>query len=166
MSGSRSRKYAARLVVLAASAGAILGVAGCDDTSSHAASSGPTSSNHPRTPRSAATPTSADDSVTAPPLIPDEKKHLASTASRQGSATLPVAELPAGPVAVMVNCQGKGAMSLSVGDVSSLTVSCEAGAGGTYNVLNFKHAHKNAAVTVKADASIHWSLSVGTVPNS
>jgi hypothetical protein len=65
----------------------------------------------------------------------------------------------------MVNCQGTGRMSLSVGDVSGLSFMCNRDAQGTYNVVNFKRAHKDAAVQVTADPSIHWSLSVGSVPS-
>lgn len=146
---------------------ALIAVAGClaastACTAPHTSASQPTPS-HPTT-SAAPTETVSDISVDVAPQIPDEGIHLASVASQQGSRTVPLSgNFPAGPVALMVSCQGRGKLSLDVATVTGLQLPCTSVATGTYNVINFKTKHAAMSIEVRTDPQTKWSLSVGSV---
>ena len=173
MPGIRSRPHTAAIAAALACL-AVAAATGCSGSDSHSAD--PTSAKTSRPASSRPTGTVAgtvavtadddsvqDDSVQVAPRIPNEVRHLASATSEQGSAAVTISELPAGPVAIMVNCQGNGVISLAVADIS-LTISCAEEVSGTYNVINLKSSRGAAAISVTANSTIRWSLSVGTVP--
>lgn len=107
---------------------------------------------------------SSSDSVDVPPQIDDELLHLASTASRRGSATVPFERsLPTGALAFVVACQGKGSLSLDVSGVSGITVGCGPAVAVTYNVIEFETKSSARKFEVKTDPQTRWAISVGSV---
>ncbi|MEV0781947.1 hypothetical protein AB0I52_02930 [Streptomyces sp. NPDC050423] len=131
---------------------------------------------------SAATPPAPSTSATAPPSrtggrgehVEGEKvsvapkpvkdgKVLLSVASRHGNAELPLeAGTGSGPMAVQVNCQGKGTLKVVIEPLAvSFPLECAEGeVSSTYNELALKRAHAEGSVRVSAPSGIRWALTV------
>ncbi|WP_229919817.1 hypothetical protein [Streptomyces minutiscleroticus] len=68
-----------------------------------------------------------------------------------------------GPLSVLVNCQGKGTLTVAVKPVGlSFPLECVQDAvSSTYNELQLKRERPEGAVTVTANSDVRWSLTVG-----
>ncbi|MEU8696433.1 hypothetical protein AB0C61_01915 [Streptomyces sp. NPDC048680] len=90
-------------------------------------------------------------------------KVLLSVASRHGNAELPFeAGIGAEPLAVQVNCQGKGTLKVFIEPLAvSFPLECAAGeVSSTYNELALKRARAEGSVRVSAPSGIRWALTV------
>ncbi|MYS99805.1 hypothetical protein SM007_03465 [Streptomyces avermitilis] len=71
--------------------------------------------------------------------------------------------IKAGSLAILVNCQGKGTLTVSVAPVGlSFPLECVEGeVSSTFNQLDLKSSRKSGVVTVTAPSRVHWALTVG-----
>ncbi|MGW5001551.1 hypothetical protein ACWEP8_28200 [Streptomyces hydrogenans] len=90
-------------------------------------------------------------------------KVLGSAVSAGGSGKLPVIhQIHAGPLAVPVNCRGQGEITVTVGDIATMTIPCTAHqVTATYNELNLARPRHGVQVEVAAPSGVRWSVAVG-----
>lgn len=102
------------------------------------------------------------ETVTSPPKLASGKP-LAQVASASGNRQIELGKVAAGPLSVMVNCRGKGTLTVTVQPTNlSFPLQCVAQeVSSTYNELQLSHARSNATVSVTAPSSITWSLTAG-----
>lgn len=103
------------------------------------------------------------ESVSKAPKQLNDGKVLLSVASRSGNAKLPLAErIGVGPVAIQVNCQGKGTLEVNVDPVGlSFPLKCvEKEVSSTYNEIHLKRARTDGSVQVTAPSGVRWALTV------
>ncbi|MEU0337259.1 hypothetical protein [Streptomyces sp. NPDC006193] len=103
------------------------------------------------------------ESVTKAPTLPDGEV-VAKAVNAAGNRELDIkGGLKAGPLSIMVNCQGEGEMAILVQQVGlSFRLKCDAGGvSSTYNQLNLKHTRKQGTVSVQAPSGVRWALTVG-----
>ncbi|MEU6549031.1 hypothetical protein ABZ915_01920 [Streptomyces sp. NPDC046915] len=120
----------------------------------------------PRTPSPAASSRAVDVpgvSVTkAPALL--EGEVLAQAADAGGNREMDVrGGIRPGVLSVLVTCQGKGRLTVSVEPVGlRFPLDCVDGrAGSVLNQLEVKRAHEHGTVSVTAPAGVRWALTVG-----
>ncbi|MGW1606570.1 hypothetical protein [Streptomyces eurythermus] len=103
------------------------------------------------------------ETVTNAPVLPDGEV-VAQAVNASGNRELEVeGGLKSGPLAVLVNCKGEGKLTVEVKPVGlSFPLKCVAGeVSSTYNQLDLKSTHEQGTVSVTAQASVHWAITVG-----
>ncbi|MGV9626866.1 hypothetical protein [Streptomyces sp. NPDC003487] len=102
------------------------------------------------------------ETVTAAPKLPSGEP-LAQVAAVKGNRRIGLGTVAARPLGVVVNCQGKGTLTVQVQPVNlSFTLACTPGeVSGTYNEVRLSRTHPDATVSVTAPSSVSWSLAVG-----
>ncbi|NJP53139.1 hypothetical protein HCJ93_24490 [Streptomyces sp. SBST2-5] len=71
--------------------------------------------------------------------------------------------MDAGALSVLVNCQGKGSVTISVKPINlTFALECVEGeVSSTYNELSLKQAREQASLSVTAPSTVRWALTVG-----
>lgn len=152
----------------ALSAAAVL-VAGCtsnDDVDK--AGPTPTRSAHPSSSAPQPRPTDRSEhipgeSVTKAPALP-EGHVVAQAVNASGNQEIDVkGGLKSGPLSIMVNCQGKGKITVAVKPVGlSFPLECVTGeVSSTFNQLSLKRARTQGTVSVTAPSTVRWAITVG-----
>ncbi|MEU5090645.1 hypothetical protein [Streptomyces sp. NPDC021356] len=102
------------------------------------------------------------ENVTKAPKLPSGVP-LAQVASVKGNREIELGHIAAQPLSVMVNCQGKGTLTVEVRPMRlSFPLECVAGeVSSTYNELKLKKSRDQGVVYVTAPSSVRWSLTVG-----
>lgn len=102
------------------------------------------------------------ESVSEAPKLP-EGKALAEIAAAKGNQNVPLGRVAAGPLSVLVNCQGKGTLKITVQPMGmNFPLDCVDGeVSSTYNELGLKKSRPEGTVTVTAPSAVRWSLTVG-----
>lgn len=103
------------------------------------------------------------ESVTEAPKLPYGKT-LAEVASAHGNQTVELSDgIDAGALSVLVNCQGKGSVTISVKPINlTFALECVEGeVSSTYNELSLKQAREQASLSVTAPSTVRWALTVG-----
>ncbi|WP_405599686.1 hypothetical protein OG741_19785 [Streptomyces sp. NBC_01410] len=143
----------------------LLGISGCSDDD---AKSQPTSTSaSPVKPMPTSTTGSSraehieGETVTQAPK-PVDGKAVLRVASRTGNATLPLSDIGAGRLAIQVNCQGKGTLTVSVTPIGlSFPLECvDHEVSSTYNEIRLKRARSEAAIQITAPSAVIWALTV------
>ncbi|MFD7610132.1 hypothetical protein [Streptomyces sp. NPDC059828] len=99
------------------------------------------------------------ETVTRAPT-PHEGKAVVQAASRTGNATLPLKPIGTGKLAVQVNCQGKGTLTVAVAPIGlSFPLTCGNEVNSVYNQIHLKRARAEAAaIQITAPTTVHWAL--------
>ncbi|MFF7643648.1 hypothetical protein ACFZCX_25800 [Streptomyces canus] len=103
------------------------------------------------------------ETVTKAPVFLDGKAAV-QTANVRGSEELEVpGGLKAGHLAILVNCQGEGTLTVSVQPVGlSFPLECVKGeVSSIFNQMDLTNAHTYGTVKVTASSRIRWALTVG-----
>lgn len=102
------------------------------------------------------------ETVSEAPKLP-EGKALAEIAAAKGNQDVPLGRIAAGPLSVLVNCQGKGTLKVTIQPMGmSFPLDCVDGqVSSTYNELGLKKSRPEGTVTVTASSAVRWSLTVG-----
>lgn len=133
---------------------------GQDDTAPHSRTTPPHTTSSPTPDRAEHVP---GESVTkAPALV--EGKVKAQTANAQGNQELEIrGGIKAGPLSILVNCQGKGTLKVSVQPVGlSFPLDCVEGeVSSTLNTIDLKRARGYGTVNVTAPSRVRWAVTVG-----
>lgn len=146
---------------------AVLAV-GCSNDDSDAPDAGRKGTAHPSS-SSAHTPAPdrgehiAGETVTKAPVLPDGEV-VAQAVNASGNRELEVkGGLKSGPLAVLVNCKGKGELTVEVKPVGlNFPLKCVAGeVSSTYNQLNLKNTREQGTVSVTAPSTVRWAITVG-----
>ncbi|MGA5069152.1 hypothetical protein ACPB9E_36255 [Streptomyces exfoliatus] len=144
----------------------LFGVTACTGTENDKQT--PTPSTTSAKPQPTSTPSSTrgehveGESVTEAPK-PVNGTVLLSTAGRTGNATLALGEkVGKGRLAVQVNCQGKGTLTVSVTPVGlDFPLTCVEGeVSSTYNEIHLKRPRDEAAIQIAAPSTVRWALTV------
>lgn len=146
---------------------AVLAV-GCGNDDSDAPG---TSSKGPARPSSSSAHTPAPDraehlpgeTVTKAPVLPAGEV-VAQAVNADGNRELEIAGgLKSGPLAVLVNCKGKGMLTVDVEPVGlHFPLECVAGeVSSAYNQLDLKNTRKRGTVSVTAPSTVRWAITVG-----
>ncbi|WP_406268543.1 hypothetical protein OHT93_14390 [Streptomyces sp. NBC_00191] len=143
-----------------------LNLAGCTgDTNDEHAAPPKASTSVPSKPAPATTSRAEHidgESVTRAPK-PVNGTVLLSAASRKGNAALPLkGRTGAGRLAIQVNCQGEGTMTVAVEPVGlSFPLKCVGyEVSSTYNEISLKRARNEGSVHITAPSTIRWALTV------
>jgi hypothetical protein len=103
------------------------------------------------------------ESVTkAPALV--EGKVKAQAANAQGDRELEIrGGIKAGPLSILVNCQGKGTLKVSVQPLGlSFPLTCVDGeVSSTLNKIDLKRSRGYGTVNVTAPSRVRWAVTVG-----
>ncbi|MGW4728080.1 hypothetical protein ACWEQC_02555 [Streptomyces shenzhenensis] len=104
----------------------------------------------------------AGETVAKAPKLPSGEP-LTQVASAKGNRELELGHITTQPLSVLVNCQGKGTLTVEVRPMGlSFPLECVASeVSSTYNELRLKKARENGVVSVTAPSSVRWSLTVG-----
>lgn len=145
-----------------------MSLAGCtsnqDSAGSHSRTSPPPSASLPtKSSTSGRSEHIPGETVTKAPVLPDGEV-LAQTANAHGNQELEIpGGIKAGPLAILVNCQGEGTLTVSVKPVGlSFPLECVNGeVSSTFNQLNLKKSRTYGTVDVTAPSHVRWALSVG-----
>jgi hypothetical protein len=88
---------------------------------------------------------------------------LAQAASARGNRELELGHITSQPLAVLVNCQGKGTLKVEVRPMGlSFPLECvSTEVSSTYNEMRLKKGREHGVVSVTAPSSVRWSLTVG-----
>lgn len=103
------------------------------------------------------------ETVTEAPVLSGGKV-VAQAVNVTGSRELDIrGGIPAGPLSILVNCQGRGTLTVSVepGGMSFPLECVEGEVSGTLNQLSLKRARDHGTVHVTAPPRVHWALTVG-----
>ncbi|MFF7751287.1 hypothetical protein ACFZCP_18960 [Streptomyces sp. NPDC007971] len=103
------------------------------------------------------------ESVTKAPTLPDGEV-VAQAANASGNREMDIrGGLKSGALSVLVNCQGKGKLTVLVQPVGlSFPLECVDGeVSSTYNQLNLKHTRTYGPVSVTAPSNVRWALTAG-----
>jgi hypothetical protein len=103
------------------------------------------------------------ETVTEAPVLPDGEV-VAQAVNVSGNRELEVkGGLKSGPLAVLVNCKGKGRLTVEVEPVGlNFPLKCVAGeVSSTYNQLDLKNTREQGTVSVTAPSTVHWAITVG-----
>ncbi|MEJ8670357.1 hypothetical protein OG331_23925 [Streptomyces sp. NBC_01017] len=101
--------------------------------------------------------------MTKAPVLPDGKV-VAQAVNATGNREMEIrGGIKAGPLSVLVNCQGQGTLTVSVEPVGlSFPLECVDGeVSSTFNQLSLKRARVHGTVSVTAPAGVRWALTVG-----
>ncbi|MFG2933354.1 hypothetical protein [Streptomyces achromogenes] len=146
---------------------AVLAV-GCSNDDSDAPDAGRKETAHPSS-SSAHTPAPdrgehiPGETVTKAPVLPDGEV-VAQAVNASGNRELEVkGGLKSGPLAVLVNCKGRGELTVEVKPVGlNFPLKCVAGeVSSTYNQLNLKNTREQGTVSVTAPSTVRWAITVG-----
>jgi hypothetical protein len=146
---------------------AVVVLTGCGGGRDHSEPAPHASSPSPAAPRAGA-PASARaehalaDTVTRAPVL-TEGEVVAEAANVSGNREMEIrGGLADGLLSVLVNCQGKGTLTVSVERVGlTFPLRCEDGkVNSTLNRLALKRPHAPATVTVTAPSHVRWALTV------
>lgn len=148
---------------------AVIALAGCTSDQDNKATPSP----HASPPRSTNSPTGTPTSeraehvpgetVTKAPVLPDGEV-VAQAVNATGNREMDIrGGIKAGPMSVLVNCQGKGTLTISVQPVGlSFPLDCVDGeVSSTYNQLSLKRDRDQGTVSVTAPSRVRWALTVG-----
>jgi hypothetical protein len=159
-----------KLKIIAAAGGiaAAFALAGCTGDQGHAKSSPDMSPA-----RSTASPTASPSSgraehvpgetVTKAPVLPGGEV-VAQAANATGNREIEIqGGIKPGELSVLVNCQGKGTLTVAVEPVGlSFPLECVDGeVSSTLNKLGLKRSREHGTVKVTAPSQVHWALTVG-----
>ncbi|MEW2087200.1 hypothetical protein [Streptomyces sp. NPDC005283] len=141
---------------------------GCSDAAPHGGQSSSTASAssrpHPSSTQSGGRAERVEgESVTKAPKPVGDGKVLLSADSRKGNAVLPLDDkIDAGALAIQVNCQGKGTLTVSVDPIGlSFPLECiDHEVSSTYNEINLKRARSEGSVRITAPSMVRWALTV------
>ncbi|MFF7098528.1 hypothetical protein ACFY9A_40145 [Streptomyces rubradiris] len=103
------------------------------------------------------------ETVTKAPVLPDGEV-VAQAVNASGNRELELkGGLKSGPLAVLVNCKGKGELTVEVKPVGlSFPLKCVAGeVSSTYNQLDLKNTREQGTVSVTAPSPARWAITVG-----
>ncbi|GAA0615985.1 hypothetical protein GCM10010394_52570 [Streptomyces crystallinus] len=147
----------------------LIGAVGCSggDGDSDAAPKAATRSPTPSASKSITPPTGRPEhidgqTVTRAPKPMGNGKVLTSVNSRNGNAELPLGKIHSGRLAVQVNCQGSGKISVAI-DPSGLSFPLEcvaAESSSTYNEVHLKTDRSEGALHITAPSTVRWALTV------
>ncbi|WP_405870808.1 MULTISPECIES: hypothetical protein [unclassified Streptomyces] len=101
--------------------------------------------------------------MTKAPVLPDGKV-VAQAANASGNREMEIqGGITAGSLSVLVNCQGKGTLTVSVEAVGlSFPLECVDGeVSSTFNQLDLKRSREHGTVNVTAPSHVRWALTVG-----
>ncbi|MFF8942551.1 hypothetical protein ACF1A5_09810 [Streptomyces sp. NPDC014864] len=101
--------------------------------------------------------------MTKAPVLPDGKV-VAQAVNATGNREVEIrGGIKAGPLSVLVNCQGKGTLTISVEPIGlSFPLECVDGeVSSTFNQLALKRARDHGTVNVTAPSQVRWALTVG-----
>ncbi|MFJ3310303.1 hypothetical protein ACIPSA_46395 [Streptomyces sp. NPDC086549] len=101
--------------------------------------------------------------MTKAPTLP-EGHVVAQAVNAAGNREMEVkGGLKSGPLSILVNCQGKGKLTISVNPVGlSFPLDCVAGqTSSTFNQLNLKRPRTQGTVSVTAPSTVRWAITVG-----
>ncbi|MEU9055707.1 hypothetical protein AB0D37_35845 [Streptomyces sp. NPDC048384] len=101
--------------------------------------------------------------MTKAPVLPDGEV-VAQAVNVTGNREVDIrGGIKAGPLSVLVNCQGQGKLTVSVEPVGlSFPLECVNGeVSSTFNQLSLKRARDHGTVSVTAPSSVRWALTVG-----
>jgi hypothetical protein len=101
--------------------------------------------------------------VTKAPALP-QGEVVAPAANVSGNREVEIrGGIKAGPLSILVNCQGRGRLTVSVEPTGlSFPLECVDGeVSSTFNRLDVKHARKHGTVSVTAPSRVRWAVSVG-----
>lgn len=148
---------------------AVVALAGCTSDQENKATPSPHTSPSPSTTSPTSTPTSEraehvpGETVTNAPVLPDGEV-VAQAVNATGNREMDIrGGIKAGPMSVLVNCQGKGTLTISVEPVGlSFPLECVDGeVSSTYNQLSLKRDRDQGTVSVTAPSRVRWALTVG-----
>ncbi|MGV9254952.1 hypothetical protein [Streptomyces sp. NPDC003697] len=161
----RSGRHGIRAVCVALTGLALAGCTGTDHAKGPIHSTTATS-----TPRATTTPDKATgraehiegESVTEAPKLPSGEP-LVRVASAKGNRQMELGKIAAEPLSVLVNCQGKGTLTVKVRPMNlTFPLTCVAEeVSSTYNELRLATPRNGATVEVTAPSTVRWSLTVG-----
>lgn len=139
-------------------------LAGCTEGDKGAGSKvSPSSSKEPVTETPDQEGKEPSDSVSVAPKLPGGQV-LASTESRHGNAALAIKDsLEKGSLAIMVKCEGKGQLIVSLKPAGvRFPLECIKGeVNTTYNQIDLKRGRESASIEVAAPSSVGWALTAG-----
>lgn len=101
--------------------------------------------------------------MTRAPALP-EGEVVAQAVNAVGNRAMDIrGGIKAGPLSVLVNCQGKGTLTVSVEPVGlRFPVECVEGeVSSVFNQLSLTRAHDHGTVGVTAPSRVRWALTVG-----
>ncbi|MEH0545811.1 hypothetical protein QA802_22895 [Streptomyces sp. B21-105] len=101
--------------------------------------------------------------MTKAPVLPGGEV-VAQATNASGNKELEIRDgIKPGELSVLVNCQGKGTLTVSVEPVGlSFPLECVDGeVSSTFNQLNLQSSREHATVKVTAPSQVHWALTVG-----
>lgn len=157
-----------RKITVVGGVAAVVALAGCTSDQDQATPSPETPSPRP-TASPAGSPASdraehvPGETVTKAPVLPDGKV-VAQAVNATGNREMEIrGGIKAGPLSVLVNCQGQGTLTVSVEPVGlSFPLECVDGeVSSTFNQLSLKRARVHGTVSVTAPAGVRWALTVG-----
>ncbi|CAM5458065.1 hypothetical protein GCM10010378_52550 [Streptomyces viridochromogenes] len=146
---------------------AVVALTGC--TSSHNGAPTPHTSPPRATGSSTSSPSSEraehipGETVTEAPVLPDGKV-VAQAVNATGNREMDIrGGITAGPLSILVNCQGRGTLTVSVEPVGlSFPLECVEGeVSSTFNQLSLKRARDHGTVSVTAPSRVRWALTAG-----
>jgi hypothetical protein len=103
------------------------------------------------------------ETVTKAPVLPDGEV-VAQAANVHGNREIEIrGGIKPGALSILVNCQGKGTLTVSVKPVGlSFPLECVEGeVSSTLNQLDLKRSREQGTVTVTAPSRVRWALTVG-----
>ncbi|MEU2155419.1 hypothetical protein ABZ532_10455 [Streptomyces sp. NPDC019396] len=91
---------------------------------------------------------------------PLDGKAVVQAASRTGNATLPLKPIGTGKLAVQVNCQGKGTLTVAISPIGlSFPLTCGNEVNSIYDQIHLKRARAEAAtIQITAPSTVRWAL--------
>ncbi|MEU0398010.1 hypothetical protein ABZ208_35715 [Streptomyces sp. NPDC006208] len=143
--------------------GVLLGLSGCTDVAKPRATSASASPVKPA-PGNATSSGRAEhiggETVTRAPE-PGDGTAVLQVASQRGNVALPLTKkVGTGRLAIHVNCQGKGTLTVSVWPIGvSFPLACaDHEVSSTYNEIHLKRPRSEATIHVSASSAVHWAL--------
>lgn len=105
----------------------------------------------------------AGETVTEAMVLP-EGEVVAQAANASGNKELQIRDgIETGEISFLVNCQGKGTLTVSVESVGlRFPLECmDAEVSSVLNQLDLKSSCEHATVKATASSQVHWALTVG-----
>lgn len=147
---------------------AVVALTGCSSGQDRAAPSPHTVAHHAAASTAGATPSERaervpGETVTEAPVLPGGEV-VAQAVNVSGNREVALrGGIPAGTLSILVNCQGRGTLTVSGEPVGmSFPLECVEGeVSGTLNQLSQKRARDHGTVHVAAPSGVRWALTVG-----
>lgn len=101
--------------------------------------------------------------MTEAPVLP-EGEVVAQAVNVTGNREMEIrGGITAGPLSILVNCQGRGTLTVSVEPVGlRFPLECVEGeVSSTFNQLSLKRARDHGTVSVSAPSGVRWALTAG-----